>query len=382
MSNSEWYEEVDPSEIYKLEDSKDVEGLIAVLKHSQNKNVIKLAIQALGRLKDDRAVEPLIDKALKSELVTIRAAAVRALGEIGNPKAVEPLIIVLLKGPTWDVRQKAAHALGKIRDARAVGFLITVSEDGDEETSIKEAAAEALGKIANDGAITALIHMLDTSMEEKASLVLKEVGEPAVEHLISALNSKSQTIRERVVTILGELGDKMAVKPLLSLLVDENEDEYFRGDYVATALGKIGDARAVEPLIKLASKHSEDILTCMSVRALGDICDHQAVEPLIAILEDRKTSECSHLRLETCWALRKLKDPRAIESLIKILENPRKTTYGLEDAAASALVELDDDRIELPLLKYFKVELDAYDEHWAKAVGKLIARLIKKAKMP
>ncbi len=96
----------------------------------------------------------------------------------------------------------------------------------------------------------------------------------------------------------------------------------------------------------------------MSVRALGDIGDHRVVDALIAILDDEKTIDCSHLRLETCWALRKLKDPRAIESLIKILENHRKTTYGLEDAAASALVELDDDRIELPLLRYFSGKLD------------------------
>jgi HEAT repeat protein len=165
---------------------------------------------------------------------------------------------------------------------------------------------------------------------------------------------------------------------------------------VAAALGKIGgrigDTKAVEPLIKLASKHTEDIITCMSVRALGDIGDHQAVEPLIAILDDEKTADGlhSHLRLETCWALRKLRSVKAVDSLIKIVEGRTQEESIIREAAASALVELDDDRIELPLLKFFKVAFEAraklevaehQQDEVLEAVVKLIARLIKKVEM-
>lgn len=128
---------------------------------------------------------------------------------------------------------------------------------------------------------------------------------------------------------------------------------------MATALGRIGDTAAVEPLIELASKHAEDQLSVRSVGALGDIGDHRAVDVLIAILDDEKTMDCSHLRLETCWALRKLKDPRAIESLIRILVDSRNNLAAIQDAAASALVQLDDDRIELPLLKYYRGKLNS-----------------------
>lgn len=144
----------------------------------------------------------------------------------------------------------------------------------------------------------------------------------------------------------------------------------------------------MEPLIKLASKHTDDMLTAMSVRALGDIGDDRAVEPLIAILEYESTIDCAHLRLDTCWALGKIRDARAIESLLRILKNPRNNTFGLEDAAASALVQFDDDRIELPLLKYFRGKLDsminsrnsAQDEQHGilEGITKLIARLIDK----
>jgi HEAT repeat protein len=170
-----------------------------------------------------------------------------------------------------------------------------------------------------------------------------------------------------------------------------NKDEDYNSEYlganVAMTFGKIGDAKAVIPLIKRASRHTEDLLTCMSVRALGDIGDHTAVDTLIAILEDDKTVDCSHLRLETYVALRKLKNIKALEQLIEIVGNPRKTDYVLQEAAALALVELDDDRIELPLLRFFRQELESRVEcvkpkdekdQVLEALVKLIARLMDK----
>ena len=144
----------------------------------------------------------------------------------------------------------------------------------------------------------------------------------------------------------------------------------------------------MEPLIGLASKHTEDMLTCRSVGALGDIGDDRAVEPLLAIFEDESTTNFTHLRLEACWALRKIRDVRATEPLIKILENARNDTFGLVDAAASALVQLDDDSIELPLLRYYGKALNSIvssepskqdgQQVILKGLSKLIARLIGK----
>jgi len=373
MFNSEQYKKPTFLEIRRLEDSNDVEGLISVLKHSQNEKVIWWAIRALGRLKDDKAVEPLIDKATKGDYgIPVRQAAVTALGDIGSNRATEILIFVMLKNEP--LRAHVAAALGKIGDAKAVKPLTFVLEGEpkcfvlesepewrEEHLRVREIVVEALGKIATEEAIASLIGVLDTGLGEQVSLILKQIGEPAVDLLISALDSKSQTMsldgREKVVTILGEIGDK----------------------------------KAVEPLIKLASKHTEDFITCEAVRALGDIGSCKAVEALIAILEDDKTEACPHLRLRACQALGKLRDPRAIEPLIRILENPGKTFYAVQDAAASALVELDDDRINLPLLRYFKVRLGVMIKSEAPELGqfsetletirKLISRLINKGSM-
>ncbi len=127
----------------------------------------------------------------------------------------------------------------------------------------------------------------------------------------------------------------------------------------------------------------------MSVSALGDIGDNRSVEPLIAILEDEGTAGCSHLRLVTCWALGKLKDAKAVESLVNIVNGRSQEQSWMVEAAATALLELDDDRIELPLLKYYRgklnsiinSEISVQDEKQGilEGVVKLITRLIDKS---
>ena len=383
---------------------------------------------------DPIIIQPLIVTAQKGTHRILRRTAVRLLGKIGDPKAVEPLIIVLLKTQTSDVRVAAAQALGQIGDIRAVGYLVKVLEDVNEETIVREGAAEALGKIrdgksvkpltkvmgdhnedqglcqkvmealskiATEEAISTLVTALGRGLDEKSSELLKDIGRPAVIPLIAALNGDNEGIMWKAVTILGEIGDKMAVEPLIALLLDKSKDEYGRGHYVPTALGKIRDANAVEPLIQLVKKHTADAISAIrlnsvlvepiiilnSVTALGDIGDHKAVEPLIAILENTSSSKCHHLRLATIRALRKLKDTRAVEPLLGVLNNPKE--YNARDEAASALVELDDDRVELSLLKYFKTELEARvksndPEHqqneMLEVVVKLMARLIGKSR--
>ena len=75
----------------KLEDNKDVEGLIKALQYKKDNSVRRNAAWALERIGDERAVEPLI-QALKDDVAFVREEAARALGEIGDARAVEPLI--------------------------------------------------------------------------------------------------------------------------------------------------------------------------------------------------------------------------------------------------------------------------------------------------
>ena len=387
MPDSSYYENLGPSEVYDLQENEGVEGLIRVLRHNHHKEVIRLAINALGDIKDKKAVETIIEKGLKSEYVSIRDAAIKALGKIKSDKATEPLIYMMLKDK--DTRAAAIRSLGKTKDSRAVKSLIMLMHDENEELRVRKEAAQALGNIGGKEAVLGLIAALDSGtveLNEKITQELVKLGEMSVMPLIKMLSGDNEGIMWKAATILGEIGGKRAVKPLIALLLDDSKDECDRGNYVATALGEIGDAEAVDPLIELTLKREENTLTCMSVRALGDIGDDRTVEPLIQILEDENTNSFAHLKLEACSALGKLKDARATEPLMKILEGCRDNKFGLADAAALALVQLDDDRIELPLLRYYGYTLDslisskAFEQIGQQVIfegfSKLVARLI------
>lgn len=389
MHGPEDYMNYDTSEVFAMAGNKDVEGLIGVLMHNKNKHVVKRAIFALGEIKDKKAVEPLIEVGLKSVLITIRGASVRALGDVGSNEAVEPLIYAMLKEKVDTGKVEAAQALSKIKDSRAIKPLSMLMNDEAEDLNVREEMAEALGKIATEEAIHSLIAALDSELREKVSEVLKEVEEPAVMPLIGALSGGNEPIIWEVSTILGEIGDERATEPLIAILEDANEDSELR-EKAVHALGKIKDTRAVEPLIRAAVRDTNYAIRCWSATALGDIGDTRAVEPLIDILLDKSSTETLRIRGHAAEALGKIGNNAAVEPLITALEDHREEEW-VRNNAARALLEMDDDRIEIPLLKYFKVKLgdiaksEAYehDSQWGvgviEGVRKLITRLIDKS---
>lgn len=125
------------SEVQKLQESRDVRGLIEALGDSA---VGWSAVGALGHL-GEPAVEPLIE-ALKDKDrdATARRLAGAALGKVGAP-ATEALIEALTDTDEI-VRRWAADALIHIEDARAVEPLIQALKD--ESVGVRIPSAEAL----------------------------------------------------------------------------------------------------------------------------------------------------------------------------------------------------------------------------------------------
>jgi len=76
--------------------------------------------------------------------------------------------------------------------------------------------------------------------------VTKLKNKKDIEGLIRALDYKKDPgIREAAAKALGEIGDASAVKPLIQVLRDEDNNVRYQA---ARALVKIRDARAVDPL--------------------------------------------------------------------------------------------------------------------------------------
>jgi len=203
-----------------------------------------------------------------------------------------------LKSSDWAVRVKTAEELGQICDARAVEPLIELFNDSDANGLVCRRAISAIVRI----------------------------GTPAVEALIVALDSSEFVVREGAAEALGQIGDKRAVEPLITLLLDRR---IWRSEF-ARALGRIGDVRAVEPLIEASmSCDGGASLRHRAAEALARMGDIRGIEVLIAMLRDEAESCRANARRaddhhgfylgEVAFSLGSLHVIRAIEPLAEAL---------------------------------------------------------------
>jgi HEAT repeat protein len=136
------------------------------------------------------------------------------------------------------------------------------------------------------GDVSGLIKALGNwHVGDAASEALAEMGAPAVEPLIAALDATVWMVRSRAARALGRIGDPRAVGPLAARLGDEES----AATAAAEALGWIGDPRAVEPLavaLRTPSITSDTKLRAVA-SALGRIGDRRSVEALVTALEHR-----------------------------------------------------------------------------------------------
>ncbi|MFQ5520302.1 MAG: HEAT repeat domain-containing protein, partial [Candidatus Methylomirabilia bacterium] len=359
-----------------------VEPLIAGLKSATGRHVRKAMIKALGRIGSARAVGALT-AALGDEAADVGEAAQRALLEVG---AAEPLIAALAD-EQGRVLRGLVRVLGQMGDAQAVEPLIGIL--GDTDWQVRKEAAEALDRLGwqPDRGVAGVSYRIAKGQWGKCS----QIGAPAVELLIAALEDERGDVRVGAARALGRIGDARAVEPLIGILGDTDwqvrrvaaealdrlgwqpdrseagarywmakgqwdecvamgapaveplitmlgaEDRGVR-KAAAEVLGRMGEVRAVEPLIVALGD-----VRAAAAQALGILGDGRAVEPLIAALGD-EDGDAPEAVIE---ALGRLGDARAVEPLIVALENQN---YEVREASAGALGRLGDARAVEPLI--------------------------------
>jgi len=199
-------------------------------------------------------------------------------------KKVNPLITALHYKKDWNVRKSAAEALKSIGwepiNGEGIYYLIALND------------------------WKKLIHM----------------GTSAVQPLLEVLQDEnSSTLHRECIKALGEIRDKRAIEPLLTVL--KNKEISLREEAVK-ALGQIGDQKVVKPLISVLQNEKNSTLRRQTIRALGSTRDKRAVEPLLEALQreiQKPRSEANiEIIVEIAGALGKLKDERAITCLMSL----------------------------------------------------------------
>ncbi len=275
------------------------------------------------------AVGPLIG-VLKSPDKEIWWNAARTLGEVGGA-AVAPLVNLLHEADD-EVRPLAAMALAEI-GLPAVDPLIGLLS----VPSLRGTAAATLVKIG-EPVTEACIRGLDSTdgeVQEALREILGALGEGAVPSLIQALTSGRSRIRARVADILGETGwepwsdaerawyliareewmelalmGTPAVEPLIRTL--NGDDDRIRCEAAAT-LGEIGDPVAVGPLVDALADDAVAPVAADALVATGE----PAVAPVLGLLE----GETGAARENAVEVLGRLGAPEAVPAIVELVRS-------------------------------------------------------------
>lgn len=142
--------------------------------------------------------------------------------------------------------------------------------------------------------------------------------------LMNALQGTDMYGSLQAIDSLGKIG-MPAVAPLVELLTTGSQNVRWRS---AMALARTGTA-SVEPLIEIASGRDVSVRN-PAIWALAEIGSPKAVEPLVRILQNEE-SECC--RILTAAALLKINDPAGIDAVNREYERFGEEFRGRVDEA-------------------------------------------------
>lgn len=307
-------------------DAPEEQALLLATRHDWE------ALRALG----EAAVGALTAALQPAHPIEHRTAAARTLGAIGGDEAV---LALQHKASEEDVQLRVAvvKALGRARSPKALETLVEALSDVHK--TVRREAAAALGKLADPRAVAPLMASLEHGTSERAIWALAEIGEPALEPLVHALENAAHQ-RGWMARALGELGDTRAVPPLLRVL-DSPMATQARAS-AAEALALIGDAARTEPVLLtlLRRPEHEPELQCALVRALGQLAQsEQAIAPLIR----RVSASLPEVRAASLEALRALQHRGlpAHDALVEAIQSNALNAWQLA-STVRALSNLDE----------------------------------------
>ena len=310
--------------------------------HKTNENCLDIAIPLLGHSSwqwDEAAVSsisqmgeiavPVLLESLKGEDFRFVANAAKTLGNISSPESVVPLIESLKHEHSF-VRKQSTAALGKIGDKRAVEPITGLIKD--EDSYVREAVVNTLEELGWSPKTDE--QKVDVLVAKKDWTSIRAFGSGAVDRLISLLDDEGYGVAEEAVSCLGDIGDKRAVEPFITILQNPKQKDGYVADGAITALGKIGDKRAFEALEQVidetnADYHGRNKIE-LAMEALVLLNDERTFDVIVDRFVKATNEEDTEALKITLNSLEDIADPRSVKPIINWLDSGSLSKIALE----------------------------------------------------
>lgn len=237
-----------------------------------------------------------------------------------QPKPITPFL-ANLQHSDYKIRREAVKNLGKTRNPDAYAYLISALSD--LQVSVVIQAIRGIELLADTRAIPVLLAKLGGSscdVCDEIGSTLTMFGAAAVPALLEALNAEHPRVRAIAATCLSDIGDPVAITPLINLLNDTHP----------------------WPLMS-------------AIGALWDFDDPRACDALAAFLERPDASlevdgseEAYNLKREAAFVLADFGDARAIDTLAQSFDAPQRLCV----QTIQQLGEIDSPRVR-PLIQRY-----------------------------
>lgn len=175
-------------------------------------------------------------------------------------------------------------------------------------------------KLAGSEVVDAIIRRLTATGSRAArkalGTALVRVGAPAQPQLLALLKDARAQVVQMAVAILGEIGNREAVKGLVVTVY--HPDSRVRQESVRS-LARIGGMEATSVLLSLVAEGDEPS-AIQAITCLGDCRNQAALEPLLRLVARRDLrGKLQALKLEALRAIGRIGDRRALAPLFKLV---------------------------------------------------------------
>lgn len=247
---------------------------------SEDLEIRKAAVVALGRIGDARSVPALVE--VLDEDAELVMAAADALAKIGDPRAFEALL-ALVGDPNAGVRQSVVGALNSLGAPQMPARVLPLLEDDDP--NVRESAVKIAGYFGYRECVDLLLERCRDEDERVRRAAVESLpfleDERATPALVRALKGETPKVRAAAAGAMALAEGAEVSAALIEALGDE--DSWVRY-FAARSLGRLQFAGGVGALAALARDDKANHVRIAAVEALGGIGGETAfaaVRPLL-----------------------------------------------------------------------------------------------------